>query len=222
MQWFLKPRWVLMLSYIGMIVFAVLCMKTTGSTAVAMSLMVYLFESGAFSTIFALSLRGTARHTKTAASLLATAISGGVYFPFAQYAAQLAGGVSYSYSVLVALFCAGAIFPLYLNFVPAAKKQVDPVPNEYLRRHRRRRSRVTANNTLAPVPREKDNPSVGGVLSRRRSVLSDPLPSINLPETTYSPVSSPGRTNLPKKQSSSSSARSGGGLMHDLAPWPES
>ncbi|PKX93144.1 putative MFS monosaccharide transporter [Aspergillus novofumigatus IBT 16806] len=204
MQWFLKPRWVLMLSYIGMIVFAVLCMKTTGSTAVAMSLMVYLFESGAFSTIFALSLRGTARHTKTAASLLATAISGGVFFPFAH--------------VLVALFCAGAIFPLYLNFVPAAKKQVDPVPNEYLRRHRRRRSRVAPNNTLARVPREKDNPSVGGVLSRRRSVLNDPLPTVNLPETTYSPVSSPGRTNPPKKQSSSSSARSGGGLMHDLAP----
>ncbi|GFF37643.1 glucose/galactose transporter [Aspergillus udagawae] len=224
LQWFLKPRWVLMLSYIGMIVFAVLCMKTTGSTAVTMSLMVYLFESGAFSTIFALSLRGTARHTKTAASLLATAISGGVFFPFAQYAAQLARGVPYSYSVLVALFCAGAIFPLYLNFVPAAKKQVDPVPNEYLRRHHRRhRSRMTPNNTLAPVPREKDNPSVGGVLSRRRSVLRDPLPTMNLPETTYTPVSSPGRKSLPKKQSSSSSSsRSGGGLMHDLAPWPES
>lgn len=215
-----------MLSYIGMIVFSVLCMKTTGSTAVAMSLMVYLFESGAFSTIFALSLRGTARHTKTAASLLATAISGGVYFPFAQYAAQLAGGVSYSYSVLVALFCAGAIFPLYLNLVPAAMKQVDPVPNEYLRRHhRRRRNRTAPNNSLSPVPRAKDNPSVGGVLSRRRSVLTNPLPTINLPET-YSPVStpsSPERNKLRKKQSSSSSlSRRGGGLMHDLAPWPES
>ncbi|KAF7114373.1 hypothetical protein CNMCM5793_008325 [Aspergillus hiratsukae] len=226
LQWFLKPRWVLMLSYIGMIVFSVLCMKTTGSTAVAMSLMVYLFESGAFSTIFALSLRGTARHTKTAASLLATAISGGVYFPFAQYAAQLAGGVSYSYSVLVALFCAGAIFPLYLNLVPAAMKQVDPVPNEYLRRHHRRRRNHTApNNTLSPVPRAKDNPSVGGVLSRRRSVLTDPLPTIDLPET-YSLVSTksnPERNKLRKKQSSSSSlSRRGGGLMHDLAPWPES
>ncbi|RHZ54104.1 putative MFS monosaccharide transporter [Aspergillus thermomutatus] len=223
LQWFLKPRWILMLSYIGMIVFAVLCMKTTGSTAVAMSLMVYLFESGAFSIIFALSLRGTARHTKTAASLLAMAISGGAFFPFAQYAAQLARGVSYSYCVLVALFSAGAIFPVYLNFVPAAKKQVDRVPNEYLRRHRRRRSHMTPNKTTAPVRREKDNPSVGGVLSRRRSVLTDPLPAINLPETTHSPVSSPDRKNLPKKQSSSSSSsRSGGGLMHDLAPGPES
>ncbi|RHZ73473.1 hypothetical protein CDV55_108337 [Aspergillus turcosus] len=226
LQWFLKPRWVLMLSYIGMIVFSVLCMKTTGSTAVAMSLMVYLFESGAFSTIFALSLRGTARHTKTAASLLTTAISGGAYFPFAQYAAQLAGGVSYSYSVLVALFCAGAIFPLYLNLVPAAMKQVDPVPNEYLRRHHlRRRNRTAPNSALSPVPRAKDNPSVGGVLSRRRSVLTDPLPTINLPET-YSPVSTrsnPERNKLRKKQSSSSSlSRRGGGLMHDLAPWPES
>ncbi|PWY86248.1 MFS general substrate transporter, partial [Aspergillus heteromorphus CBS 117.55] len=123
LQWFLKPRWILMLSYVGMIVFSVLCMKTTGRPAEAMAQMVYLFESGAFSIIFAIALRGTGRHTKTAAVLLTVAISGGAFFPFAQYAAQLAGGVRHSYCVLVALFGAGAIFPVYLNLVPAAKKQ---------------------------------------------------------------------------------------------------
>lgn len=127
---FLKPRWVLMTLYVGMIVFSVLCLKTTGSAAVAMSMVVYLFESGAFSIIFALSLRGTARHTKTAASMLAAAISGGVYFPFAQHAAYISHGMSYSFCVLVALFSAGSVFPIYLNLVPAAKKQVDPVLNE--------------------------------------------------------------------------------------------
>lgn len=132
-QLLLRPRWTLLISYIGMIVFSVLSMKTTGSAAVAMSMVIYLFESGAFSTIFALSLRGTGRHTKTAASLLASAISGGVYFPFAQQAARLARGETFSFGVLVALFSAGAIFPVYVNLVPAAKKQVDPVPNEYLR-----------------------------------------------------------------------------------------
>lgn len=177
-QLFLKPRWILMISYIGMIVFSVLCMKKTGSAAVAMSMVVYLFESGAFSIIFALSLRGTARHTKTAASLLAAAISGGVYFPFAQRAAYLSHGMSYSFCVLVALFSAGAIFPIYLNLVPAAKKQVDPVPNEYLRRHHRHRSRPAQN----ALPHEKENPSVGGVLSRRRSVLSDPLHDVSIPD----------------------------------------
>ncbi|OJK02534.1 hypothetical protein ASPACDRAFT_25237 [Aspergillus aculeatus ATCC 16872] len=173
LQWFLKPRWILLLSYIGMIVCAALCMHTTGLTAVTMAELVYLFESGAFSISFAIALRGTGRHTKTAGCLLTMAIGGGGIFPFAQYAAQLVGGVPYSYSVLVAVSAAGAIFPIYLNLVPAAKKQVDPVPNEHLR-HPRRRSRG--------VPRAKDNPSVGGVLSRRRSVLLDPLPTVQLTE----------------------------------------
>ncbi|KAJ5570470.1 Major facilitator superfamily domain general substrate transporter [Penicillium hispanicum] len=185
-QWFLKPRWILMLSYIGMVVFSVLCMYTTGSAAIVMAMLVYLFESGAFSIIFALSLRGTARHTKTAAVFLTVAVSGGVYFPFAEYAAYLARGASYSFCVLVALFAAGAVFPLYLNLVPAVKKQVDPVPNEYLRRHRRR-----SRTSVQSVRREKENPSVGGVLSRHRSLVSNPdhLPDLPIPgETHQSPV----------------------------------
>jgi fucose permease len=137
-QLILKPRWTLLISYIGMIVFAVLCMKTTGVTAVAMAMMIYLFESGAFSTIFAISLRGTGRHTKTIASFLAAAICGGSFFPFAQQSLSLARGESFSFVVLAALFSAGALYPLYLNLVLAAKKQVDPVPNEHIRCRRRR------------------------------------------------------------------------------------
>lgn len=176
--WFFKPRWILMISYIGMIVFSVLCMKTTGSAAIVMAMFVYLFESGAFSTIFAISLRGTAQHTKTAAALLATAITGGTFFSFAEYAAYLSHDSYYSFCVIVALFAAGAIFPLYLNLVPAVKKQVDPVPNEYLRRHRRRRSKP-----LAEMQREKQAHAVGGVLSRPRSLVSHPdmLPDLPMP-----------------------------------------
>jgi fucose permease len=181
-QWFLKPRWILMVSYIGMIVFSILCMKTTGTSAIVMAMLVYLFESGAFSIIFAISLRGTAQHTKTAAVFLTMAISGGTFFPFAEYAAYLAHGNSYSFCVIIALFCAGAIFPIYLNLVPAVKKQVDPVPNEYLRRHRRR-SRAPVDT----IHREKDNPSLGGVLSRPRSLVSNPdhLPDLLLPEEIH-------------------------------------
>ncbi|KAL2833348.1 major facilitator superfamily domain-containing protein [Aspergillus cavernicola] len=180
LQWFLKPRWILLLSYIGMVVFAALCMRTTGPAAIAMGMMVFLFESGAFSIIFAIALRGTGRHTKTAGSLLTAAISGGAFLPYAQYAAQHAtNSIPDSYSVLVALFAAGAIFPIYLNLVPAAKKQVDPVPNEHLRHTRRRRRPGVKSNAL---PREKGNPSQGGVYSRRRSVLDgpDPLPTVEL------------------------------------------
>ncbi|KAL6234228.1 hypothetical protein BDW75DRAFT_213068 [Aspergillus navahoensis] len=183
LQWFLKPRWILLLSYIGMVVFAALCMHTTGTAAIASAMMVFLFESGAFSIIFAIALRGTGRHTKTAGSLLTIAISGGAFLPFARYGAQLTTNSTVdSYSVLVSLFAAGALFPIYLNLVPAAKKQVDPVPNEHLR-HTRRRSR---RHSRAPgpnvLPREKGNPSEGGVLSCRRSVLNDPdpLPSVDI------------------------------------------
>lgn len=178
-QLFLKPRWTLLISYIGMIVFSVLSMKTTGSAAVAMSMMIYLFESGAFSTIFALSLRGTGRHTKLAASLLASAISGGVYFPFAQQAARLAHGESFSSVVFVALFSAGAIFPVYLNLVPAAKKQVDPIPSHKCHGCYRRPSRVPR----GPVLREKANQSTGGVTSDHcRSVITDPVANITVTE----------------------------------------
>lgn len=150
-QLFLKPRWILLVSHIGLIVTTALCMKTTGTTAIAMGLLIFLFESGVFSIIFALALRGTARHTKTASSLLTTGISGGGVFTFAQHAARLAysdssggsgdageDGIYSSYAVLLATFCAASIFPIYLNVFPAVKKQVDPVLGEYLRRPRRR------------------------------------------------------------------------------------
>ncbi|KAJ5095280.1 Major facilitator superfamily domain general substrate transporter [Penicillium argentinense] len=187
-QWFIKPRWILVFSYIGMIVFTVLCMNTTGNAAITMLMFVYLFESGAFSTIFAISLRGTAQHTKTAAVFLATAIGGGTFFPFAEYAAYLNHGTRYSFCVIVALFAAGAIFPIYLNLVPAVKKQVDPVPDEYLRRQHRRKTKT---NVAGDLPREKHNPSVGGVLSRRRSLVEDPglIPDLTSPGETHQALS---------------------------------
>ncbi|KAF4151398.1 hypothetical protein CNMCM6069_003978 [Aspergillus lentulus] len=133
--WFLKPRWTLMIAYAGMVIFSTLCLKTSGLTAVVMGLMIYLFESGAFSTMFAICLRGMGKHTKTAASLLASAIGGGAFLPFVQHAVSVSHGVSYSYSVLVAIFSTGALFPIYLNLVPAAQRQVDPVPHTYQNSH---------------------------------------------------------------------------------------
>jgi fucose permease len=190
-QWFLKPRWILMISYIGMIVFSILAMKTTGDAAIVMVMLVYLFESGAFSIIFALSLRGTGRHTKTAAALLTMAVSGGTFFSFAEYAAYLAHG-RYSYAVLVAVFAAGAIFPLYLNLVPAVKRQVDPVPNESLRRHHRRRSKPAGSGSEAGhMQREKHSHAVGDVLSWPSSLVSDPdlLPDLPMPGETHQSLS---------------------------------
>jgi hypothetical protein len=211
-QWFLKPRWILLVSYIGMIVFAVLCMDAHGTGGVAMGLMLFLFESGAFSIIFAISLRGLGPYTKTGASIMTAAVSGGSIFPFPQQAVANSRGTPYSFCVVVALFAAGAIFPLYLNLVPAARKQVDPVPNEYLRRHYPRKRRRHEVDTLQ---REKENPSLGGVLSRPRSLVDESFSTVRLPEGVHV------QDNAMSESSSPSTQPRGGGLMHDLAPWPD-
>ncbi|KAJ5934752.1 Major facilitator superfamily domain general substrate transporter [Penicillium verhagenii] len=220
-QWFLKPRWLLMVAYVGMIVFSVLCMNTTGSAAIAMVMLVYLFMSGVYSIIFAISLRGTARHTKTASAFLTMGTCGGVFFPFAEYATYNARGTSYSFCVVVAVFAAGAIFPIYLNLVPAVKKQVDPVPNEYLRRHRRRRRAP-----VGAIRREKENQSRGGVLSRRRSVVSNPddLPDLPFPGETHQIIPIPISRSLRSKSSSSfqdNSQSSNESSTHRHSPIPE-
>lgn len=42
-------------------------------------------------------------------------------------AVETSRGIQYSFCVVVAIYTFGAIFPLYLNLIPAAKKQVDPI-----------------------------------------------------------------------------------------------
>lgn len=213
------------------IIFAVLCMYVRGTAGVVMGLMIYLFESGIFSIIFAISLRGLGPHTKSAASIMTAAISGGIMLPFPQQAAAYHRGEAFSFCVTAAAFGAGAIFPLYLNLVPAARKQVDPIPNEYLRHHHRRRHRQKEN----VVHREKSNPSLGGVLSRPRSVHEEPLGSMQLPSevqahdhagTSDGTRSSEDVNNHDRHGSSRAEEQHEpppltGGIMHDLAPWPD-
>lgn len=210
-QWFLKPRWILLVAYIGMIVFSILCMNTSGYAGITMGLMVYIFESGAFSIIFAISLRGAAQYTKAAAVIMTAAISGGAIFPFPQFAASEARGVQYSFCVTVAVFSAGAIFPLYLNLVPAARKQVDPLPNEYLRRHYL--LRYLHMQDIAAV--EKDDSTRSGILSRRGSGISNPFTDVRRPEATFGSTYHD-HTNI----TGSTMSERNGGIMHELAPWP--
>jgi fucose permease len=117
-----------------MIVFSILRMNTTGMAATAMGALLWTSEGGAFPITYAIALRGPGRHTKPATAFLASAISGGLFFPFIKHAVQLYCGEAYSYCVIVTVFCAGAIFPLYLNLLPRARRQVDPIKGEYLHR----------------------------------------------------------------------------------------
>lgn len=77
----IKPRYMLA-TYLGMcFVFSVAAMNTTGTKSLALLIMVFVFESCCFATIFTLGLRGLGRHTKRGGSFLVAAISGGMVFP---------------------------------------------------------------------------------------------------------------------------------------------
>jgi fucose permease len=131
-QLFLKPRWILLVLYLGAILFSILSMTMTGYIGIAMALLLFFFSAGIFSITFAICLRGMGGHSITAAAIMATAISGGAPFPVIQDVVAASRGTRYAMCVTVALFSFGAVFPLYLNLVTAAQKQVDPVQNEYL------------------------------------------------------------------------------------------
>ena len=127
LQLFMKPRRILLLLFIGMIITSALCMSLTGQSAIAALTLYELFQSGVFSFIYAISLRGLGSHTKIGAVWLSAAICGGAIFPVIRNPVINGQGYSYSFCIVLAPVVFGALFPLYLEAVPAAKKQVDPI-----------------------------------------------------------------------------------------------
>lgn len=193
-----KPRWILLVSYIGLIAFAVLAKELHGMSGVVIGLLLFFFESGVFSITFAISLRGMGRHTKTAGAIMATSVCGGAVYPFFQEIARIHnhGSVPSSYVVLAVGYAAAAILPLYLMLVPQAKKQVDPVLNDYLHRRltlrgqpSRRKDRnggnENGNGRDTPPNNKGDHISLGGVLSRPRSLMDEPPSTVDF-ETAQS------------------------------------
>lgn len=122
-----RPRRILLVLYIGVIVTSALAMNLDGYKGVAMIVLILFFESGIFSLMFAMSLHGLGAHTKTGAVFLTAATSGGAVFPGIMSPVTNADGVRYAFCVVVAVFCFGAIMPIYLSLSQAAKNQVDPV-----------------------------------------------------------------------------------------------
>lgn len=123
----IKPRRLLLILFIGAIVTSALAMNLEGYKGVAMLVLILFFESGIFSLIFAISLHGLGQYTKIGAVLLTAATSGGAVIPAIMSPVTSRYGVQYGFSVMVAVFSFGALMPIYLALVPAAKKQVDPV-----------------------------------------------------------------------------------------------
>ncbi|KAL1636441.1 hypothetical protein SLS58_009794 [Diplodia intermedia] len=125
-----KPRYVLMVCYAGVLAFCGVCFRGTGNTAAVGIVFVYFFEGPIFSLLFAQSLRGMGRHTKEASALLTASISGGAIFPPINFAVENGaepGQYGYGFIVPIAAAAFGALMPLYCNFFPKAIAQVDPI-----------------------------------------------------------------------------------------------
>lgn len=134
MNVWLLPRCILMFFYVGAIAFAAACMNGSGTTPSALVVLLMFFEGPLFPIIYVQPLRGMGKHTKNAAVLLTAAIGGGAMFPPIMYAATMARNVQYAFCVIVAVYAAGTLFPLYLNFYPPARHLSDPVRDDHARR----------------------------------------------------------------------------------------
>ena len=81
-------------------------------------------------------------------------------------------GLKYALCVIVAVTAFGMVFPTYLNAVPAAKKQVDPVHEDLtqlqlpISREYGRRDKVGVHRRINHVLTDK-------ILKRRRKTLND-------------------------------------------------
>ncbi|EXJ75983.1 MFS transporter, FHS family, L-fucose permease [Cladophialophora psammophila CBS 110553] len=146
-----KPRYMLTL-YLGMCcIISLIAGLTRGTTSVAFLMLVFVFESCCFATIFTMSLRGLGKHTKRGGSWLVAAISGGTVWP------SMTGAVVTRYNAHVAMFIpmtgyiVGMVFPIYVNL-----------------RQRERMDMHRATEVGIVVPTEKELE-----LERQQSVIED-------------------------------------------------
>ncbi len=176
LNYFFKPRLVLLGLYTGLIICLGLDMRLDGNGGAAVPMLSLFFEAGIFSIIFAMAMRGLGRHTKTGAAFMTAAISGGAVFPPIQWAVSKGHGLKYSYSVPLATAVLGMLFPIYLNLFPQAKGQVDPIHESRLNR---RAGSATSQDSTGGAEQEKAaRSSVSGFITRRNKNRRSASPSV--------------------------------------------
>lgn len=122
-----KPRWILLFLYGGVIITSAMAMSVEGYAGIAMIVLLHLFQSGIFSIIFAMCIHGLGAHTKLGAVALTASTAGGAVIPAIMSPVTDSRGLRYAFAVVVAVFAFGSTLPIYTAVVPAAKDQVDPV-----------------------------------------------------------------------------------------------
>ena len=176
LNYVLKPRWILLGSYIGLIVCLALNMHLDGEAGGALAMLTFLFEAGIFSIIFAIAMRGLGRHTKTGAAFMTAGISGGAVFPPIQWAVAKVHGLKYSYCVPLAAAVFGMLFAVYLNLVPQARVQVDPIHENRAKRRAIRASRQRRAGAL--VDEKTQEFGLSGILARWKKGRHSDSPSV--------------------------------------------
>lgn len=177
LNYVLKPRWILLVLYLAAAVSCVLAMNLSGDASVAAGHLIYLTESGIFAVIFCIALRGLGIHTKTGSAFITSAISGGAIFPVIQAAVERSRGIRYSFCVPLGAFAGGALFAIYLNIVPAAKRQVDPVHED--RRARQTRRHLRSHSDQSDSSAEKNQFGLPGIIARRKRAKAFSMPTSN-------------------------------------------
>lgn len=106
---------------------AVVMRPTKNPTLIAIpTIAFFLFEGPIWPLVFSLGLRGQGARTKRAAAWLTMGGSGPAFWPFVGYAIVRAGGsVQTSFVVVVGLMAVAGGYPLFLTFVPDARRMVD-------------------------------------------------------------------------------------------------
>ncbi|KFY31453.1 hypothetical protein V493_01093 [Pseudogymnoascus sp. VKM F-4281 (FW-2241)] len=111
-----RPRFMLA-AYLGMCaVFSIAAMNTQGNAGIALFIMIFVFESCCFATIFTLALRGIGRHTKRGGSFLVSAISGGAVVPPMMGAVVTSHNAHFAMIIPFMGYVLAYAFPIYVNF----------------------------------------------------------------------------------------------------------
>jgi fucose permease len=203
-----KPRWILLFLYTGIIICCGLLTGLGAEASAAILMTNYFFEAGTFAIIYAISMRGLGEHTKTGSAFMATAISGGSPFPVIQWGVANHRGLKYSFIVPMATACFGMVFALYLNLVPQARAQVDPVHEDRTaRRNRRAIKRQNSAASAASVDSSAQKFGLAGILARRKK---------DVPTAEHVEKRSPPPTE--KEEIVQMSAPQG--VIGSLTPWP--
>lgn len=166
LNYVIKPRYILVVLYVGLITCLALTLHLGGTAAAVIAVLTFAFEAGIFSIIFAISMRGLGAHTKTGSAFMTAAICGGAAFPPMQWGVANHHGLQYSYCIpLVGAVC-GLVFALYLNLVPVARVQVDPIHERRINRREKRMMRQESAQSMQDASTRQFG--LGGIMARRR------------------------------------------------------